>query len=354
MSDTLLFRADATPEIGAGHVMRCLAIAQAWVAQGGRAIFTGRYSLGTIRARLEAEGCEVREIPKGHSLDPAAVSEIVDSSPWIVLDGYHFTPEYHRALLDVGYRLAVIDDLMQLPHYAAHLIVNPNPGAEEYSYPAPRETIVLQGARYALVRQEFRQYRSDRQEAEEARNILITMGGSDRVEEFEDILQCLGECGLGDLEVTLLASLSSSRFDRFSEMVDTFGFTLNAGWSTDDLPERMARTDLAVTGGGTTSFELAYIGVPMITVSLAENQVAGAQVMHENGASLLLASPSELRHLLSERLPEILSSARLRSAASKAGRNMVDGLGPERIVNTMREIMTTSNTRSFAHEETAP
>jgi UDP-2,4-diacetamido-2,4,6-trideoxy-beta-L-altropyranose hydrolase len=102
----LLVRADASEVTGMGHVMRCMALAQAWQDRGGPVTFLGAIpqSLG---ARIEVAGFDYRHIsaPCPDPSDLHSILSLLDDvnkeikrSPWVVLDGYHFDPTYHAML----------------------------------------------------------------------------------------------------------------------------------------------------------------------------------------------------------------------------------------------------------------
>src|SRR5262249_7291209 len=125
---TLLFRADANIATGTGHVMRCLALAQAWQDAGGRAIFVSAESTAAICERLLAESCEVASIKaspgsQDDAKQTAALARQNEVS-WIVADGYQFTAEYQHALKSAGTKLLVFDDYGHAQHYWADVVVN--------------------------------------------------------------------------------------------------------------------------------------------------------------------------------------------------------------------------------------
>src|SRR4051812_29360547 len=119
----LLIRADASPAIGTGHIMRCLALTQAWQDSGGEAVLVTAENLDGLHDRVEAEGLMVHRLsatPGGHEdvRDTTALARETGSD-WIVIDGYHFTGRYQRRLKDAGFRLLVVDDYGHADHYSA-------------------------------------------------------------------------------------------------------------------------------------------------------------------------------------------------------------------------------------------
>ena len=182
---TLLIRADGNARIGTGHIMRCLALAQAWQCKGGKVVFAMVDSTPSIERRLSGEGMEfVRLDSSPGSLADATQTinqALICQAPWIVADGYYFGATWQKEIKDAGSRLLIIDDFAHAEHYYADLVLNQNLHADANLY-APREhyTRLLLGTRYVQLRREFLDWRNWQREIPAvARHILITLGGSD-------------------------------------------------------------------------------------------------------------------------------------------------------------------------------
>ena len=181
----LLFRTDASVQIGTGHVMRRLALAQAWQDAGGRAMFAMAETTPAVWARLEAESCDVLSVSCDAGTAEDSLKTIAlareKSADWIVVDGYQFRADYQRALKAAGCKILFVDDYGHAAHYSADLVLNQNAGAEAQLY-VHREshTRLLLGPRYCLLRREFSSWRNWKREIPQAcRQLLVMMGGSD-------------------------------------------------------------------------------------------------------------------------------------------------------------------------------
>ncbi len=138
---TLFIRADATTEIGTGHLMRCLALGQAWQDDGGHVVFISHCESESLQKRLEGEGFELILIDKTHpdSLDIGVslsamrrfAADQTMSDTWIVVDGYHFDVTYQRSIKNAGYKLLFMDDYCHCDHYLADIVVNHNLTADK-------------------------------------------------------------------------------------------------------------------------------------------------------------------------------------------------------------------------------
>src|SRR5437868_1176504 len=130
MRGELVVRADANAQMGMGHVMRCLALAQEWQTQGGGVTFATAAESPSFVARVRAEGMEVATLGVS-SLGPGGAAELIAlarerEARWVVVDGYQFGSEYQRAVKAADLKLLCMDDYVQAEHYFADLILNQN------------------------------------------------------------------------------------------------------------------------------------------------------------------------------------------------------------------------------------
>src|ERR1700733_9285248 len=172
----LVIRADATTQMGTGHLMRCVALAQAWQAQGGECVFITACDSPGLLQRIRKTGAGLISINDSFDLGPF----LNMTGARVVLDGYHFDPQYQRRIQSLGLPLLVIDDLAHLPHYYADAVVNQNTYANRLHYSCEPSARLLMGTRYALLRNDFRQWAGVAGETRpRVENILVTFGGSD-------------------------------------------------------------------------------------------------------------------------------------------------------------------------------
>jgi UDP-2,4-diacetamido-2,4,6-trideoxy-beta-L-altropyranose hydrolase len=185
MSRQLLIRADASTAIGSGHVMRCLALAQAWCAAGGVSVFVHAELSPSLERRIREMGGKLAPISaaRGSATDAVQTIALAEAhgASWVVADGYCFGEAWQRQVKDSGLQLLVVDDYGQAEHFHADVILNQNLGAKAAWY-AKGESVaqLLLGCRYALLRSEFRQcQRPHRTFSGPAKRVLVSLGGAD-------------------------------------------------------------------------------------------------------------------------------------------------------------------------------
>lgn len=343
----LIIRADADSRMGTGHVMRCLALAQAWQEQGGSVLLAGRIMGDRLRERLVRQQVELHDTGEGGQAfdDMSWLADLrkqrgrEDEWRWLVLDGYHFDVDYQRRLRRAGMKLLVIDDYAHLPRYDADLLLNQNAGSERLNYQVPRETMLLLGSRYALLRREFRSVRP-REKADPAAgrapHILVTMGGADPDNVTLKVIEALQLLELPAVRVKIIVGPANPHLARLQESVRRSELQAELLSGVQDMAPMMQWADVAITAGGSTCWELAYLGVPALIITLADNQRGVAEMMAVAGVGFDCGWHHELQpDTLARQVHELCGDQRQRLAMSRAGRALVDGQGAVRVVECM-------------------
>jgi len=336
----LLVRVDSGINIGSGHLMRCLALAQAWQDFGGSVVFVTAGELPNAKTRLIEEGFDVASIytNPGSAEDAHLTSELARKykAVWVVVDGYHFGSDYQRIIKEAGFSLLFIDDYGHADYYAADIVLNQNIHADEslYRNRAPYTKLLL-GTRYVLLRREFLRWQGYKREIPEtARKLLITMGGSDPQNATMKVLQALRYVDIDGLDVVVVVGGGNPHYETLKDFASGANLPVRIERDVKDISQLMAWADVAITAGGTTCWELAFMGVPFIIVVLAENQQPVAYSLNNIGCAINLGwhwglSPSRI----SKYLMELMQDHKYRAEMSQCGQKMVDGRGVLRVLS---------------------
>lgn len=334
----LVIRADADAVIGTGHVMRCLALGQAWQDAGGQVIFiTATQSTGLLQ-RLGAEGFQVWRLRQSYpaSEDWELTRGILQTYPQacMVLDGYHFDESYQRQVKAAGHRLLVIDDWVRLPHYYADILLNQNLYAEGLSYPCQPQTRLLLGSRYVLLRREFLKWRGwQRQIPAMARKVLVTLGGSDVNNVTLKVIQALQELEVEDLEAVVVAGAANPHYQELETATRHLPFSARLQSNVTNMPELMAWADVAIAAAGTTVWELAFMGVPSLLFDVVSHQRPIAEGLGSIGAAVNGGAGADIRlQELAAMLGQLLEDKKRRMRIAKTGQRLIDGRGVLRVL----------------------
>ncbi len=342
----LLVRADAGPGIGAGHVMRCLALAQAWQDAGGEARFAMASGAEAFRSLLDAEGITTIAVDAaiGSAADARATAGAARemNAAWLVLDGYAFGAEFQRAVAGAAGRTAVIDDNGECAPHAVDLIVNQNVHADVEMYRDRRPgTELLLGSAYALLRRPFiAAPRAAKAIAAQASRLLVTLGAGDPDNVTGKVLAALAPLseatpGLQAIVVVGAVNPHAAALERAARDCPC---SIELRHSTLEMSGLMAWADIAIAASGSTTWELLYIGVPTLSVVIADNQRAIARRLTEQEVVRGLGWHADLTPAdIAQAAAPLLADQQLRASLSSRGQALIDGQGSRRVVQAMQE-----------------
>jgi UDP-2,4-diacetamido-2,4,6-trideoxy-beta-L-altropyranose hydrolase len=341
----LIIRADVSTHIGTGHLMRCLALAQAWQDAGGHTVFVMCTDAPAIEDRFKLERMEIVHLsaPLGSADDAMQTADLSRrmGASWIVVDGYHFGADYQRFVKEAGLCLLFIDDNGHADRYYADIVLNQNLHAHESLY-ANREyyTRLLLGPSYALLRREFCKWRGWRREIPEvAHRVLVTLGGGDPDNVTLTVIQALQQVVIDRLEAVVVVGGSNPHYEELQSAARDSRITIGLERDVKNIPELLAWADVAISAAGTTAWELAFMGLPSLLVIQADNQSATAERLNGVGVARNLGRPDSFSpDKVAQELTEILSTDGTQTEMAYHGQRLVDGDGVARVLMHLKNI----------------
>ena len=326
----MVFRADAGPDVGVGHVFRCMALAQQWQELGGKALLVMARHNEAMEARLRREGVPCRVLgvePRGmEDANQTRELALAMGASWLVADGY---------ALDAGWierarphRIALWTDYRQCDRLPVDLLINCNPKACREEYAAAGVDRSVLGLRYLVLRRDLRAACKGRSIRRRLRRVLVTFGGGAFKEPYLRALAGLRHAPLSQCEAVVVVGANNPHLLEIQDAARGMpGVTVMP--AVDDLATLAASCDLAITAGGATVWELAALAIPSIVVTLAPNQAPNALHLDEQGGGISLGS----EHMGT---PDAIASAASRMADdlpgfSQRAAQLVDGDGGRRL-----------------------
>ncbi len=350
------FRADSSGQIGTGHLMRCLTLADALRARGARATFLMAPSGAAWREMIQARGHQLKIIEGGAAADAGAPLAHAAWLPWsqaadatasltaldrpvdlMVVDHYALDARWETALRAKAARILAVDDIADRRHDCDALLdQNPqNPEIDRYAGLAPSTAQRFIGPRYALLRPQFAVERAARPaQSGRVKRIAVFMGGMDEAGATLWALEALAQPALAHIAVDVVLGGQSRQLAAVRQAVAARpGTTLHV--DSADMARLVAAADLAIGAGGVAAIERCCLGLPTIAVSVAENQKPALAWLHRYGATAYLGdfsqtSPSALASaLIALSVPEHLFEMHHRALS------VTDGHGVDRIVEAL-------------------
>lgn len=357
----IAFRVDASTRIGTGHVIRCLALANALRHRGGKCNFIHRLNNGHMAGVIRDHGYPVHELPSaGNSpailssgdygswlgvtqgKDASDTADIICNADvdWLVVDHYALDAEWESLLKPYARRIAVIDDLANRPH-ESDLLLDQTHGRTPHSYHdlVPDRCEVLTGAHMALLREDFARERAHKSGHRKKRGngigrILICMGGSDQENVTATALEGVRRAAL-DADIDIMIGSDAPHLQTLRQNVSCLPH-VHLHISTTDVPQLMSNADIAIGTCGTTSWERCCMGLPTLAMSVAENQNQILEALSSAGA---VASLGHLRPGLEDVIAESLVSfndaPEQLYEMSLAASRICDGKGSDRVAECM-------------------
>lgn len=333
----ILFRADGNDQIGSGHVMRCLSLADAFREIGQDAVFVAADD--HLKSVIQERGyiCTVLNTGYDHMEDelPVLIPLLRKYCPrGLLLDSYFVTPEYMKAIKK-EMPLVYIDDQNTFD-YPADLVINYMLYGSKLNY-SPNKQYLL-GPDYALLRKEFRSV-PRRQTAEQVRDVLLSTGGADGEHVALQCVQYLRKRPTDGVFYHVILGAMNRDAAEIERLAGGCAHII-LHRNVSDMRSLMLRCDAAISAGGTTLFELCACGLPTVTYVMADNQVMNAASFGEAGLMLCAGDARKdgqfAAHMF-EHLEMLMQDLPLRQHMSRKMQALVDGNGAIRLA---KEIFT--------------
>jgi UDP-2,4-diacetamido-2,4,6-trideoxy-beta-L-altropyranose hydrolase len=360
----IAFRTDASLQIGTGHVMRCLTLAESLREEGAQCHFICRLHQGNLIEQIAQKGFIVKILPvnataSGSSntsrneytswlgadweTDAAQSKGSVGNTiyDWLIVDHYALDEQWENAMRQSCRRLMVIDDLADRRH-DCDLLLDQNLGRNEGHYRelVSENSTTLTGPKYALLRPEFaalRDYSLQRRTEPRLNRLLISMGGVDQANTTGQALEALKGCPLpDDLHITVVMGPNAPWLTQVKFLSDQMPQQTEVKVNVQNMAHLMAESDLAIGAAGSTSWERCCLGVPSIITVVAENQRESAIALERKGCVKLIDSnnitPNHLNSIFNS---FIIGNDLMRMTQSS--RSVVDGRGTNRVLQKLFE-----------------
>lgn len=341
----VLVRADGNAQIGNGHVMRCLALAQGWQDRNGSALFALHKPSVSLAHRVRAEGVGLAGIESqpGSQADAHETIELARRSgaTLVIIDGYHFDSSYLETLKSGSLKLLLLDDYGDRNTCFADVVLNHNPIAdgEMYSVRSSTSRLIL-GGQYCLLRREFTRWRDwTRDIPTQASKVLVSLGGSDPDFLTQRVMQYLQNADYPALEVVVVVGPDNLGFKQVMRATFEPSVPIQVVHNAENMAELMACADVAITIAGGTLWELLFMGCPTVVFARSQVQNGILRSLEERG---VLSYAGYVSTIDSEKfqvaLRELIDSPERRSRMTAKARSMIDGRGAERVAEVITSL----------------
>ena len=336
MGKQVVIRADGNAMIGAGHIMRCLTIAQALPVEATPLFLCAdEKSCSIVRTRGFEAVCLHTSYTNLMSEMAAWArlkeQKILDDYPAILVDSYYVTPEYIDELKEFG-KVFLLED-MGIGDFGADVLINYNVFASRELYEDVSCERMLLGGSYVPIRPEF--LRTSYEVRNTVKNILITTGGGDCDNIAKEILDAIYWENATFYVVTGAFNPNRKALEEYAKTKTNVEICVDV----QDMSALMAHCDVAISAGGTTVYELCAVGVPMVCFSYADNQNGLVSYMGVKGicesAGRYHVSPAETLERIVDAVEKYVDSVGVRQSTYEKEKYLIDGKGAARIAKEL-------------------
>lgn len=320
----VVLRADGSGDLGFGHLMRVLAVGGELRRRGHDTLLLATRLPDAFAPLAADNGIEtIMQTEQPGSVGDAK-SVVAQGPQFVLADGYYFDAAFYEHLAMAGVAHGVFDDQYVAPPPTASIVVNGNPAARVSDYELPRDTRLLLGCDYLVIRDDVRGLRRGGRTFKAPHTSLLAIGGTDVLGLSAELQALLTRDGSINVVGPHIAS---------------------SQWTPGDVARALATCDVAVIGGGVTMWEAAYLGTPSVSLIVAENQVPGVAAASELGVTRAIECHNvQDLPLVRDCVRQLLADLPALVSMSQRGRTLVDGRGIERIADAIeREAGTRAN-----------
>jgi len=264
---TILFRVDASSEIGIGHIMRDFVLAKQF--PNTKIFFATQELKGNINHKIIESGYEIVNLKTN---DKNELLEVLKAQKidLLVIDHYQIDHNYERYIKEhFNVRILSFDDTYEKHH--CDILLNHNISADKKRYKGlvPDNCELRCGTKYTLLREEFFKIRKRKKKRQKKKVIFLSMGGSDVYNYNFRILKLLKK--FKNIEVTLATTTANKNLTKLIK------FGVKNRWvhvhvNSDNIANLMDQSDFAIITPSVTVNEVLHLKLPFIAFKVIENQ----------------------------------------------------------------------------------
>jgi UDP-2,4-diacetamido-2,4,6-trideoxy-beta-L-altropyranose hydrolase len=313
--------------IGFGHIARCTSIYQAFKEVGiqPQLIVNGDE---TVQEQLKDKNCKVFDWLD----DKKTLFTTVRNADIAFIDSYLTDYNLYEKISNTAGMGVYFDDNVRI-NYPKGFVINGAIFAERIPYPKRKGVTYLLGTQYTPVRQEFWDV-PEKPIHHNLKSIMITFGGMDMCNLTPKVLKLLVDT-YPELTKKVIIGKGFRNTSEF-EAIKDHNTELIYYPDATEMKKIMLESDIAISAGGQTLYELARVGIPTIAVVVADNQSANICGLQEVGFAEYAGDGTngELPEKINRKI-ELLRNSNTRQYKSITGRKIIDGVGSSRIVRSV-------------------
>jgi UDP-2,4-diacetamido-2,4,6-trideoxy-beta-L-altropyranose hydrolase len=361
----IIIRADASLQMGSGHIMRCLTLAEVLRDLGETVEFVTRNHSGNLNDFITSKKFKVHLLPNLH--EAGSQQNLEGYEQWLgvkyeidaietidvllavqvdllIVDHYALGYKWEKKIREYVKKIVVIDDLANRNH-DCDILLDQTFGRQESDYDqcVPEYCKLLVGSSYALLRPDFKRFRSlalQRRETHQViKRVMVLMGGMDEVNMTQRVLNALSLMEwVSPPIINVVLSSGAPHLKEINDNATKYSYQVNVLSDITNMAELMLESDLSIGGGGTTTWERCCMALPTILIILADNQKKIGENLAQIGATITIHDDSNLNYDIKQALTRLMHSKKRYAIMSLNASKICDGGGAKRTVKKILSI----------------
>jgi len=280
----ILFRADSSSNIGTGHIMRDLVLANQYAKDGHHIAFATQNLDGNINSTIKKNGFKVINLQTN---DKKELNKIIKQQniDFVVFDHYEIDYKFEKYIKENNkIKILSFDDTYLKHHCDILLNHNIYGNKKKYKGLVPKHCKLRCGSKYTLLRKEFYKEKNKVYKINKKKTIFLAMGGTDHSNINIDILKVLRK--FENIQVTLVTTIANKNLEALQKYIQ------NKNWiklhiNSTKIAKLMRKSDLAIVTPSVTLNEIYFLNVPFIAIKTANNQNEMYNFLKKNNQLLL-------------------------------------------------------------------
>ena len=351
----LIFRCDASGDVGWGHFHRCYGLAEI-ASQSGRykIYFIARELPRSLHKKILQIHGHYQRVPDEAPLEEDlrilhGMFDLLSRKNIVVcIDHPDWTSEFFQELRQDSRVVLLVFDDAQRRVIPCDVLINANLTASKFPYQVPKETQVLLGPKYAIIREEIhtlKQHPTER--VAENFQFLITLGGTDKWGHAITAIEAVKKSTV-KFETQVVVGSQWPHIERARKIIGNDS-RIHLHEDPSFFPQLLARADLVLSAAGVTTHELAYLGIPMMLTALVPSHKDLALAWEKEGLAEYLGLVEQLTSdFILDKIIYWMERDQELEDRGMAGQKIVDGKGKFRIMERVAKIIQNKRDKSTA------
>ena len=325
----IIFRVEATPELGLGHLMRCLALAEKFKGSISNVAITFITSTNMVGEQVKSYDYKLINLPLSKNMTgEIKYYEKYLKKAMFITDIPNISEDYLKTLRKKACLVVSIDDGSDTI-FCSDILINPNL-SPKINHKYSSETQYYSGAKYVILKKAFGKYAVKKQIKREVKSLFVCFGGSDRNNITQRVANTIQNM---DINILIVVGIMYPYYNELVKDIKEYS-NIQIKRNVHNMDELIYDADLAVISGGTLLYETSAVRTPAIVICQNREQNKESEFFAENNAAINLGMFDNINEDTARNtIVKLILDYDKRELLSKNAEQLIDGRGADRIVN---------------------